>query len=63
MWVRSRCSNVNAATSDRRERTEPLAVTADGIWVTERQRMAPTTAGIASQRATSSFGPEARQKA
>ena len=63
MWVRSRCSNVNAATSNRRERTEPLAVPEDGIWVAECQRMAPTTAGIASQRASSSFDAEARQKA
>ena len=63
MWVRSRCSNVNAAISNRCERTEPLAVPEDGTWVAERQRLAPTTAGVASQRASSSFGTEARQKA
>ena len=63
MWVRSRSSNVNAATSSKRERNEPLAVPEDGIWVAECQRMAPTTAGIASQRASTSIGDETRQKA
>ena len=45
-WGRSKCSSVSAATRSRRERVEPLAVPEDGIWIAERQRMAPATAGI-----------------